>query len=68
MVKLDPRQLALMPEVINDRIAKRKERMARIGAIGGRSKSQRKLASCMVNVKKAQAARWPNRPQVERHE
>jgi hypothetical protein len=65
---MDPNQLALLREVIDAKIAARKARMARIGAIGGRSKSQRKLASCMVNVKKAQAARWPNRPQVERHE
>jgi len=62
---MDPNQLALLREVIDDRIAKRKERMARIGAIGGRSKSERKLAACMVNVKRAQAARWPGRPRVQ---
>ena len=64
MVKLDPRQLALIPEVINDRIAKRKEKMAALGAKGGRSKSPAKLEACAQNLARAQAARWPGRPRV----
>jgi len=65
---MDPRQLPLIPEVIIDRIERRKARMAELGAKGGRSKSPRKLRACTINLARAQAARWPGRPRVESHE
>jgi general stress protein YciG len=68
MVRLDERQMPLMPEVINDRIARRKEKMSELGKKGGRSKSPDKLKACTKNLKKAQAARWPGRPQVVKYD
>lgn len=61
-------QLMLIPEVIKDRIARRKEKMSALGKLGGQVKSEAKLRACRENMKKAQAARWPGRPRLVKSE